>query len=75
MKEVSPINFDFNKMEVTLEKDGQRVTLQGNVDNGICKMIKGKKLQMLFKYKIAKVAQLFSIETHGEEENHERLGG
>ena len=44
MKEVSPVNFDFNKMEVTLEKEGRRVVLQGNMEVGTCKMIKGKKL-------------------------------
>ncbi|XP_052171653.1 uncharacterized protein LOC127787633 [Diospyros lotus] len=75
MKDVSPINFDFNKMEVTMEKDGRRVTLQGNVESGICKMIKGKKLQKLFKYKIAQVAQLLSIETYCEEEDHEMVSG
>ena len=59
MKEVSPISFDFNKMEVTLEKEGRKVVLQGNMEVGTCKMIKGKKLQRLFKKKISQVAQLF----------------
>ena len=44
---VSPINFDFNKMEVSLEKEGRRVVLQGNMETRSCKMIKGKKLHQL----------------------------
>ena len=55
-KGVSPINFDFNEMEVTLEKDGRRVVLQGNMEVGMCKLIKGKKLQQLFKKKVSQVA-------------------
>ncbi|XP_052181859.1 uncharacterized mitochondrial protein AtMg00860-like [Diospyros lotus] len=58
-----------------MEKDGRRVTLQGNVENGIFKMITGKKLQKLFKYKIAQVAQLFSIETYCKDEDHEEVSG
>ena len=56
MKGVSPISFDFNKMEVTLAKEGKRVTLQGNVESGTCKMIKGKRLKKLLRYKLAQVA-------------------
>ena len=71
MKGASPISFDFNKMEVTLEKEGRRVTLQGNVEIGICKMIKVKRLQKLFKCKLSQVAQLFSIEEKEEVEEQE----
>ena len=31
MKEVSPINFDFNRMEVSFEKDGKKMTLPGEM--------------------------------------------
>lgn len=44
MKGVSLISFDSNKMEVSLEKEGQGVILQGNVEMVTCKMIKGKKV-------------------------------
>ena len=66
MKRVSSINFNFNKMEVTLAKEGKRVTLQGNVESGTCKMIKGKRLKKLLKYKLTQVARLFSIEAKKE---------
>jgi len=45
MKNVSPISFDFNKMEVTFEKDGKRRILKGSQEAGMCKMITGKRLQ------------------------------
>ena len=61
MKGVSPISFDFNKMEVTFEKDGNTKTLSGNHESGMCKMISGKRLQRMFKSKFSQVAQLFSI--------------
>lgn len=61
MRGISPISFDFNKMEVTPKKDGRKVMLQGYMKWGH-KMIKGKKLQWLFKKKMSQVAQLFSIE-------------
>jgi len=53
MKEVSPINFDFNKMEVTFEKEGRRITLTGSTETGVCKMISRKRLQKIFKSKWA----------------------
>ena len=49
MRVASPISFDFNEMEVTLEKEGSRVVLQGNMELGTCKLIKGKKLQQLLR--------------------------
>jgi len=56
MKGVSPISFDFNKMEVTFEKDGKKKTLTGSQKYGVCKMISGKRLQMTFKSKLSQVA-------------------
>lgn len=44
MKGVSPISFDFNKMEITFKKDGRRMTLTNNPEIRICKMITGRKL-------------------------------
>ena len=44
MKGVSPINFNFNIMEVTFEKDGKRMTLTWSPEIGICKMITGRRL-------------------------------
>ena len=38
MKNVSPINFDFNKMEVTFEKEGRKC-LTGSKEVGTYKMI------------------------------------
>ena len=63
MKGVSPTSFDFNKMEVSLEKEGRRVILQGNLETGSCKLIRGKKLHQLFLKKMSQVAHLFAIET------------
>lgn len=42
MKGVSPISFDFNKMEVSFEKEGRRMTLSGDKEAGTCKMISGR---------------------------------
>ena len=53
MRGVSPINFNFNKMEVTLEKEGRRITLQGNVETRSCKLIKRKRLHKLLKCKLS----------------------
>ena len=49
MKEVSPISFDFNKMEVTFEKDGKRRTLIDNLETRVCKILSGRKLHKMFK--------------------------
>ena len=61
MKEVSPISFDFNRMEVSFEKGGRRLTLFGGREAGVCKMIIGKRLQKVFKNKWGRLTQLFSI--------------
>lgn len=44
MKQVSPISFDFNIMEVTFEKGGKEMTLMGCKEMESCKMIIGRKL-------------------------------
>ena len=72
MREVSPICFDFNKLEVTFEKGGRKMTLTGKVDSGICKIISGKQLNKLFKSKCTQVAQLFSI--HALEGGDDSMG-
>jgi len=50
-------------MEVSLEKEGMRVILQGNLETRLCKMIRGKKLHQLLRKKMSQVAYLFVIET------------
>ena len=55
MKHVSPIYFNFNKMEVTFEKDGRRLMLVGSKEVGMCKMITGKRLQKLLKCRMSRV--------------------
>ena len=73
MKEVSPICFDFNKMEVTFEKEGKKMTLTGNMETGTCKMIMGKRLHKLLKNKWTQVAQLFSMHAWELEGDTERM--
>jgi len=52
MRTVSPLTFDFNKLEVTLNLKGRKLTLKGRLEAGKCKMILGKRLQrLLFKGK------------------------
>ena len=57
MRIASPIIF-----EVTFEIGGKKLTLVGSIDKGICKLISGKKLQKIFKTKVSRVAQLFSMQ-------------
>lgn len=66
IREVSPISFDFNKMEVTLAREDKRITLQGSVEMGVCKLIRGKMLHKLLKCKISQVTQLFTIEAYDD---------
>lgn len=61
MKGVSPISFDFNKMEVSFEKDGRRMTLTGKNEMGACKMISGRRLQRVLRSKWSQIAHLFSV--------------
>lgn len=44
MKGVSPISFDFNRMEVSFEKGGRRMTLRSGKETATYKMIVGKRL-------------------------------
>ena len=74
MREVSLICFDFNKMEVTFEKGGRRMTITGNAEMGTCKLITGKRLHKLFKNKWTNVAQLFSIQAAEQEEEESDYG-
>jgi len=75
MKDVSPISFDFNKMEVTFAKERKQMTLMGSKDQGMCKMITGRKLQKLIKHKKGQVAQLFSIHTTEPKEEELEVEG
>ena len=61
MKTISPISFNFNKLEVSFDRNGNKLTLVGSLDTSLCKMITGNKLQKLLKNKLVQVAQLFSI--------------
>ena len=56
IKHVSPICFDFNKMEVTSGKEGKKMALIGSKEMRICKMIMGKQLQKMLKQKMTQVA-------------------
>ena len=51
-KMISLISFDFNKLEVTVTKDGKVVTLVGSKNTGSCKMKTGKRLRRLLKLKL-----------------------
>jgi len=48
MKGVNSISFDFNRMEVSFEKEGRKMTLIGGKEAGVCKMITGRKLHKVF---------------------------
>ena len=47
IKGVSTISFNFNKMEVTFEKEGWKMSLTGSLERGVCKMITGRKLHKI----------------------------
>ena len=47
MKNVSPLTFDFKKLEVIVEVEGQRLTLMGSLDQGECKVVSGRRLHKL----------------------------
>ena len=61
MKGVSPISFDFNKMEVSFENEGRKMTLSKGKEVGMCKMISGKRLQRVIKGKWGRWPHLFLI--------------
>ena len=62
MRTVSPLTFDFNKLEIMVEIEGRRLTLLGSLEQGECKMIGGKKLQKMMLKKGGQIAQLYSIQ-------------
>ena len=73
MKGVSLISFDFNRMEVSFEKEGKRMTITGGREARMCKLITGKGLRRVMKGKWAQWAQLFSIVAN--EDTLEEQGG
>ena len=44
IRTVSPLTFDFNKLDVYVEMGGKKLTLVGSLAQGECKMIKEGKL-------------------------------
>ena len=66
MKEVSPISFDFNKREVSFDKEGRKMTWLGEKESGSCKMISGRKLHKMLKSKWCQLSQLFSLMAMGK---------
>ena len=75
MKGVSPISFDFNRMEVSLEKEGRRMTLLRENQTRTCKMIFRKRLQRAFKGKWNQLAHLFSIVAMEEGQGDQMMQG
>ena len=61
MKGVSPISFDFNRMKVSFETEGRKMTLSEGKEVGMCKMISGKRLQRVIKRKWGRWPHLFLI--------------
>ena len=61
MKEVSPISFDFNRMEVSFDKEGRKMTLSGEKESRSCKMISRRKLHKMQKSKWCQLSQLFLL--------------
>lgn len=59
---VSPLTFDFNRLEVTVEIGDRKLTLVGSLEHRECKMINGKKLQKLIQYKGGLISHLYSIQ-------------
>ena len=47
MRTVSPLTFNFNKLEVTMDMGSTKLTLMGIMEQRECKLIKGSKLQRL----------------------------
>ena len=44
---MSPLTFDFKKLEVTVDVEGKKLTLVGSLEHGECKLISERKLQKL----------------------------
>ena len=62
MRTVSPLTFDFNKLEVVVDMGGRRLTLVGSLESRECKLITGRKLQKMLEKGKIQAAQLFSIQ-------------
>lgn len=71
MRTVSPLTFDFNKLEVTLDLKGRKLTLKGSLEVGECKMIIGKKLQRLLLKGKGQISQMFSIQAMEKDEGEQ----
>jgi len=56
MKRVNPISFDFNRMEVSFEKEGRKMMLSKGKEMATCKMISGKRMQRVIKEKWGQLA-------------------
>ena len=63
---ISLISFDFNKIDVSFEKKGRKMTLAGSKETGTCKLIIGKKLQKIFINKWAEAIVLNSGHGRGQ---------
>ena len=61
MKSVSPLTFDFNKLEVIVEVEGRKLTLVGNLEQGECKLISGRRLQKLMQKDRRQITHLYSL--------------
>ncbi|XP_052201138.1 uncharacterized protein LOC127807380 [Diospyros lotus] len=68
MKTISPLTFDFNKLEVTVEVEGRKLTLVGNLEQGECKLISGKRLQKLIQKNSGQITHLYSLRGMEEED-------
>lgn len=68
MKTVSPLTFDFNKLEVMVDVEGRKLTLVGNVEQGECKLISGKRLQKLIQKNSGQITHLYFLRGMEEED-------
>ena len=62
MRTVTSLTFDFNKLEVIVVIEGNKLTLSGSLEQGECKLIGGKRLQKMILKKGGQIAQLYSIQ-------------
>lgn len=46
LKKNSPVTFNFKKCSITIERNEKKVVLQGNDQEGACKTISSKKLEV-----------------------------
>ena len=62
MRAINPLTFDFNKLKVTMDMGNTKLTLMGIMEQGECKLIKGRKLRWM-QSKGGQIAQMYSIHT------------